>query len=346
MASGTIRVFSRSPSGRTIGEFLRQAAWGRGHPPADGVSRRRRESPSAEIGAKRGDAEASAQCLRSFQTAFGSGTPCSRTSRRRASQDVGPQESRVRSRSSQRDLTRSWKAGSGSQAAMASAATSQPPRGASTSAQGARALAHCGGPAASLPRHAVEGGIENGGQPLVRGKRQRPRRARAHDRRQERADRQLRRHARRRTHRPERGNPDQADAGLARLLGGDPRRALQDERWQPVLPIEDGRAVALGHDLPLGGGIELTRVDPLEPAGKRRDAKVRGTRRIEPEQMGRQRRGPRRRHAHPGGQLRCMPSQVVQSNTESDPTRASVPSLQGIRPRHGNLHAQDPASVL
>ena len=97
MASGTIRVFSRSPSGRTIGEFLRQAGLGSRAPACrrrvgtgGGRVHQRRSGPSGVTPTR------SAQCVRSFQTAVGSGTPCSRTLRRWASQASGRRSSGVR----------------------------------------------------------------------------------------------------------------------------------------------------------------------------------------------------------------------------------------------------------
>ncbi len=130
----------------------------------------------------------------------------------------------------------------------------------------------------------------------------------------ERADRQAGGDRRRRAGRAEVPDPDDPDPDVPGLLRGDPGGRLEGERGQPMLGVEDRRP-RMFEDRPGPGraGRFLSTLDPVEPVRERGDAVRRGTRRIEPEQMRGQRRGPSRRHAEARGQGRGQSPEVVES---------------------------------
>jgi hypothetical protein len=104
----------------------------------------------------------------------------------------------------------------------------------------------------------------------------------AGDRGDERADRQVGGHRRRRAGRAEISDADNPDTNVSSLLRSNPGGRLQCEERQTILGVEDGRAGSFASRSTLGNRIDFPSIDPIQQGRQGRYAMRRGTRRIEP----------------------------------------------------------------
>jgi hypothetical protein len=131
-------------------------------------------------------------------------------------------------------------------------------------------------------RALIEVRVEDDRQTLGRWQGQGQGWSRAGDRRDERADREIGGHRRRRAGRAEISDADDPDTNVPSLLRSNPGGRLQGEERQTILGVEDGRAGSFASCSTLGDRIDFLTIDPIQQHRQGRDAVRRGTCRIEP----------------------------------------------------------------